>query len=73
MTNMYSHEFVYNSVHLFTCMCSASEVYVIRVVSIYIYSYVYMFVDKKNNLNRSLVIDSLFQTFTVGLIVKFKD
>ena len=29
-----------------------------------------MFVDQKNNLNRTLVIDSPFQTFVVGSVVE---
>ena len=32
----------------------------------------YMFVDKKK-LNRTLVIDSPFQTFMVGLLIEFMD
>ena len=31
---------------------------------------IYIFVDQKNNLNRTLVIDSPFKTFAVGLIVE---
>ena len=34
---------------------------------------IYMFVDKKTFLNRALAIDSPFQTFAVGLLVKFID
>ena len=34
--------------------------------------YIYMFVDKKK-LNRTLAIDSPFQTFAVGLLVEFID
>ena len=33
--------------------------------------YVYMFVDQK--LNRTLAIDSSFQSFSVGLLVEFID
>ena len=35
--------------------------------------YIYMFVDKKIILNRTLAIDSPFQTFVVGLLVEFRD
>ena len=35
--------------------------------------HIYMFVDEKKNLNRTLEIDSPFQTFTVGLLVEFID
>ena len=31
---------------------------------------VYLFVDQKKNLNRTLAIDSPFQTFTVGLLAE---
>ena len=49
-----------------------AEGYVIRPgVCIYVYL-VDMFVDKKN-LNCTLVIDSPFQTFTVGLLVESID
>ena len=34
---------------------------------------VHMFVNEKNNLNRTLEIDSPFQTFAVGLLVEFKN
>ena len=34
--------------------------------------YIYMYVVEKN-LNRTLEIDSPFQTFTVGLLVEFID
>ena len=39
---------------------------------IYIYNIYNVFVDKKN-LNRTLAIDSRFQTFAVGLLIKFID
>ena len=35
--------------------------------------YVYMFVDQKKNLNRTLAIDSPFQTYAAGLLVEFID
>ena len=41
-------------------------------VHIYNYIAIYMFVDKKK-LNHTLVIDSPFQTFAVGLLVEFTD
>ena len=41
-----------------------------KVISIGIYI---MFVDQKNNLNHTLVIDSPFQTFTARLLVEFID
>ena len=41
-------------------------------VHIYIYMCVCVFVDKKK-LNRTLAIDSPFQTFAVGLLTKFID
>ena len=34
--------------------------------------FIYMFVDKKKNLNCTLEIDSPFQTFAVGLLVLSK-
>ena len=34
---------------------------------------VHIYVDQKNNLNRTLAIDSPFQTFAVGLLVEFID
>ena len=40
-------------------------------VGVHIYS-MYMFVDKKK-LNRTLSVDSPFQTFAVGLLVEFID
>ena len=46
--------------------------YPARAVGVHIYIYVYMFVDQKK-LNRILAIDSAFQTFAVGLLVKFID
>ena len=54
------------SMPVITPMCSAS------VVSVHIYVYIHTFVDKKN-LNRTLAIDSPFQTFAVGLIIEFID
>ena len=42
-----------------------------RGVHIYIYIYIYMSVDEKKYLNRTLEIDSPFQTFAVGLLVEF--
>ena len=44
-----------------------------RGVHIYIYIYIYMSVVEKKNLNRTLEIDSPFQTLTVGLLVEFID
>ena len=45
-----------------------------RGVHIYIYIYIYIYVcGRKKNLNRTLEIDSPFQTMTVGLLVKFID
>ena len=41
-------------------------------VGVHIYICIYMFVDKKK-LNRTLAIDSPFQTFTVELLVEFID
>ena len=43
----------------------------VHILYIYIY-YIGMFVDKKK-LNRTLAIDSPFQTFAVGLLVEFRD
>ena len=41
-------------------------------INIYIYRYVYRYVcGPKTNLNHTLVIDSPFRTFTVGLLVQF--
>ena len=40
---------------------------------VHIYIYIYMFVDEKKNLNRTLEIDSPFQTIAVGLLVEFID
>ena len=43
-------------------------------VHIYIYVYIYiLYLWTKKNLNRTLAIDSPFQTFAVGLLVKFTD
>ena len=42
-------------------------------IYIYLYIYIYMSVDKKKYLNRTLEIDSPFQTLTVGLLVEFID
>ena len=45
-------------------------------VHIYVYMYIciyVMFVDEKNNLNRTLAIESPFQAFAVGLLVEFID
>ena len=44
-----------------------------KVIGVGVHIYVYMFVDQKKKLNRTLVIDSLFQTFAVGLLVEFID
>ena len=55
--------------NLFPRTCSASGVKGLVVVSIYIYIYV---CGRKKYLNRTLV-DSPFQTFAVGLLVKFID
>ena len=35
--------------------------------------HIYMFMDEKKILNRTLAIDSSFQTFAVGLLVEFID
>ena len=35
--------------------------------------FIIMFVDQKDNLNRTLVIDSPFQTFAVGRLVELID
>ena len=40
---------------------------------VHIYIYIYMSVVEKKNLNRTLEIDSPFQTLTVGLLVEFID
>ena len=53
--------------------CERGKVFGVGVHIIYICIYNrYMFVDQ-NNLNRTLAIDSPFQTFMVGLLVKFID
>ena len=48
-----------------------------RGVHIYILLYIYILYiyvcDRKKNLNRTLEIDSPFQTLTVGLLVEFID
>ena len=41
-------------------------------VGVHIYIYVCMFVDQKK-LNRTLVIESTFQSIAVGLLVEFID
>ena len=41
-------------------------------IGVGVHIYVYMFVVRKN-LNRTLAIDSPFQTYTVGLLVEFID
>ena len=41
-----------------------------RGVHIYIYIHIYV-CERKKNLNRTLEIDSPFQTFAVGLLVQF--
>ena len=38
-----------------------------------VHIYIYMSVVEKKNLNRTLEIDSPFQTLTVGLLVEFID
>ena len=43
-----------------------------KVIGVGVLIYIYMFVDKKN-LNRTLAIDSPFQTYAVGLLVEFID
>ena len=43
-----------------------------KVIGVGVHICIYMFVDKKN-LNCTSAIDSLFQTFTVGLLVEFID
>ena len=45
-------------------------------VHIYIIIYIYIYIclwTKKKKLNRTLAIDSPFQTFVVGLLIKFID
>ena len=42
-------------------------------IYIYIYIYIYICLWSKKNLNRTLEIDSPFQTLTVGLLVEFID
>ena len=43
-------------------------------IYIYIILYIYIYVcGRKKNLNRTLEIDSPFQTLTVGLLVEFID
>ena len=42
-------------------------------IYIYIYIYIYIVCGRKKNLNRTLEIDSPFQTLTVGLLVEFID
>ena len=51
-------------------MCHPNIEIATAISDIYIYSY--MYVDK-NILDRTLAIDSRFQTFEVGLLVKFID
>ena len=46
----------------------------VHIYIIYIYIYIYIYVcGRKKNLNRTLEIDSPFQTLTVGLLVEFID
>ena len=61
----------YNLEEFYPALACASRGYVIG-TGVHIL-YIIMFVDEKNNLNRTLVIDSPFQTFAVGLIVEFID
>ena len=44
-----------------------------KVIDRDVHIYIYMSVDKKKYLNRTLEIDSPFQTLTVGLLVDFID
>ena len=44
-----------------------------KVIGLGVVVYIYMFVVKKNNLNRTLAIDLPFQTFAVGLLFEFID
>ena len=44
-----------------------------RGVHIYYNNYIYNVCGRKKNLNRTLEIDSPFQTLTVGLLVEFID
>ena len=44
-----------------------------KVIDRGVHIYIYMSVDKKKYLNRTLEIDSPFQTLTVGLLVEFID
>ena len=52
------------------CACASRGVIWLGLVSIYIY--IGMFVDKKE-LNRTLAINSPFQTFAAGLVIQFID
>ena len=44
-----------------------------KVIGRGVHIYIYMFVNEKKNLNRTVEIDSPFQTFAVGLLVEFID
>ena len=45
-----------------------------KVIGCGVHIYIYIYVcGRKKNLNRTLEIDSPFQTFAVGLVVKFID
>ena len=44
-----------------------------KVVGIGVHIYVYICLWTQKNLNRTLAIDSPYQTFMVGLLVKFID
>ena len=43
-----------------------------KLIGVGVHIYMYMFVDQKK-LNRTLAIDSTFQTIAVGLLVEFID
>ena len=46
----------------------------VRNSEVLLYMFIYMFVDQKNILNRTLEINSpFFQTFAVGFLIEFID
>ena len=44
-----------------------------KVIGVGVHIYIYICLCTKKKLNRTLAIDSLFQTFAVGLLVEFID
>ena len=44
-----------------------------KVIGLGVLVYIYVFVERKKNLNCILAIDLPFQTFAVGLLVEFID